>query len=51
MAEREMVYNGFDAKRQRIKWRCPLYRQLDQCPNKQECSPSAYGRAWNFNKH
>ena len=29
MAEREMVYNGFDAKRQRIKWRCPLYRHPD----------------------
>jgi hypothetical protein len=44
MAERRMAYNGFDVKRQRIKWRCPLYRQPDRCPNKQVCSPSAYGR-------
>jgi hypothetical protein len=44
MAERKMVYNGVDEKRQRIKWRCPMYRQPDQCPKKQKCSPSAYGR-------
>lgn len=44
LAGLKMVYNGVDEKRQRIKWRCPLYRKPDQCPKKQECSPSAYGR-------
>jgi len=44
LAGLKMVYNGVDEKRQRIKWRCPLYREPDQCPTKQECSPSAYGR-------
>lgn len=40
----EMVYNGVDKKRQRIKWRCPMHQGPDQCPKKHECSPSAYGR-------
>lgn len=44
LAGLEMVYNGVDEKRQRIKWRCPLYREPDQCPKKQGCSPSSYGR-------
>jgi len=44
LANLEMVFNGVDKKRQRIKWRCPMYRQPDRCPKKQGCSPSAYGR-------
>jgi len=44
LADLEMVYNGVDEKRQRIKWRCPLHRESDQCPKKQQCSPSVYGR-------
>ncbi len=40
----EMMYNGVDEKRQRIKWRCPLHKEPDRCPKKQECSPSSYGR-------
>ena len=40
----EMVHNGIDKKRQRIKWRCPLYRDPKQCEYCNECSPSSYGR-------
>ena len=40
----EMVHNGFDKKRQRIKWRCPMHKEPDKCTRKQECSPSSYGR-------
>ncbi|KYH32217.1 transposase [Neomoorella mulderi] len=43
-----MVYNGFDKKRSRIKWRCPLVagskrlkREIN-CPG--PCSSSPYGR-------
>lgn len=43
-----MVYNGFDKKRSRIKWRCPMIagskrvkREIN-CPR--PCSPSPYGR-------
>ena len=44
LAGSEMAHYGVDKKRQRIKWRCPMYRQPNQCPKKQVCSPSAYGR-------
>jgi len=40
----EMINCGFIKERSRIKWRCPMYKQLDRHPKKQECSPSAYGR-------
>ncbi len=44
MAEREMLFNGLDKKRQRIKWRCPQHKDLKQCEHSNECSPSSYGR-------
>ncbi|MGB9663277.1 MAG: hypothetical protein ACPL5F_14940, partial [Moorellaceae bacterium] len=43
-----MVYNGFDKKRSRIKWRCPMIAGSKKlklkvnCPT--PCSPSPYGR-------
>ena len=40
----EMINCGFIKERNRIKWRCPMYKQFDRCPKKHECSPSAYGR-------
>ncbi|MBT9141336.1 MAG: hypothetical protein DDT30_01925 [Dehalococcoidia bacterium] len=27
----EIVYNGLDEKRQRIKWRYPLHKEPDRC--------------------
>ena len=44
LAGLEMVHNGFDEKRQRIKWRCPRHKEPGKCPKKKECSPSSYGR-------
>lgn len=44
LAGLEMVHNGFDEKRQRIKWRCPMHKEPDKCPRKQQCSPSSYSR-------
>jgi len=38
----EMINCGFIKERSRIKWRCPMYKRLDRCPKKHECSPSAY---------
>ncbi|GAW31982.1 transposase, partial [Carboxydocella sp. JDF658] len=35
---------GFQQDRCRIKWRCPNYMKLDQCPDHEKCSPSKYGR-------
>ena len=42
----EMLHNGVDKKRQRIKWRCPLHRKMDSCPHMKECSSSSYGRVF-----
>jgi hypothetical protein len=44
LAGLEMAYNGVIKKRLRIKWRCPLPREPDRYPHKQECSPSSSGR-------
>lgn len=42
----EMVHHGMDKKRQRIKWRCPMHRELDSCPHMKDCSSSSYGRVF-----
>ena len=48
LAERPLVYHGFCADRQRIKWRCPLavhHQSLTDCPHfANDCSDSTYGR-------
>lgn len=40
----KMLNWGYESKRQRIKWRCPLYKNLEDCSLRQQCSPSLYGR-------
>ena len=48
LAEQPMCYQGYCAKRMRLKWRCPLAahgQPLTTCPHfAHECSDSAYGR-------
>ena len=48
LAEQAMTYHGFDPKRMRLKWRCPLaarHQPLDTCPHfAKDCSDSLYGR-------
>jgi len=48
LAEQPMLYQGYCAKRMRLKWRCPLAAKgqpLATCPHfAHECSNSAYGR-------
>jgi len=48
LAERPMTYEGFCAKRMRLKWRCPLAAKglpLAACSHfAHECSDSSYGR-------
>jgi hypothetical protein len=48
LAEQPMLYQGYCAKRMRLKWRCPLAAKglpLVACPHfAHECSDSAYGR-------
>lgn len=41
-----MVYNGYEAKKCRNKYRCPLAMgKIKSCPHKQECCPnSSYGK-------
>ncbi|HHV80500.1 TPA: transposase [bacterium] len=45
-----MVNWGYNKDRCRIRWRCPIYaskktkRKLGECPIKNECSNSSYGR-------
>ena len=46
MAGIEMVHNGADMGRRRIKWRCILYRQPDLCEHYQQCTSSPYGRVF-----
>jgi len=47
-AEQPMLYQGYCAKRMRLKWRCPLAAKglsLATCPHfAHECSDSPYGR-------
>lgn len=44
-AGHKMKHWGFDKKRVRIKWRCPFHGKSGHiCPDKETCSPSAYGR-------
>lgn len=43
-ANLQMEYCGLHVKRQRIKWRCPMYEKLTDCPLKMPCSQSKYGR-------
>jgi hypothetical protein len=47
-AEQPMLYQGYCAKRMRLKWRCPLAAKglpLATCPHfAHECSDSSYGR-------
>lgn len=41
----EMIYNGFEKSRSRVKWRCPLAcKKIKSCSCTDQCSPSAYGR-------
>lgn len=41
----EMIYNGFEKSRSRVKWRCPLAcKKIESCSCTDQCSPSAYGR-------
>ncbi|MGL5821074.1 MAG: hypothetical protein ACRCYE_05510 [Sarcina sp.] len=41
----EMIYNGFEKSRSRLKWRCPLAcKKIDSCSCTDSCSPSPYGR-------
>lgn len=41
----EMIYNGFEKSRSRIKWRCPLAcKKVESCSYTEQCSPSKYGR-------
>lgn len=41
----EMVSNGYDHKRHRRKFRCPLKMGIiSSCPHADTCSPSSYGR-------
>jgi hypothetical protein len=48
LAEQPMRYQGFCAKRMRLKWRCPLAAKglpLAACPHfAHQCSDSTYGR-------
>ncbi|WP_243119488.1 transposase [Roseburia sp. 1XD42-69] len=40
-----MVYWGYCSGRSRCKWRCPLAcRKVDNCPCRDKCSKSPYGR-------
>lgn len=41
-----MIYNGYESKKHRTKYRCPLAMgRIASCPHKQECCPnSAYGK-------
>ena len=40
-----MVYRGYCSGRSRCKWRCPLAcRKVDDCPCRDKCSKSPYGR-------
>lgn len=41
----EMVYDGFEKSRSRLKWRCPLVcGKVQFCSCTEPCSPSKYGR-------
>lgn len=48
LADQPMIYQGFCAQRQRLKWRCPLaahHLALTDCPHfAHDCSDSTYGR-------
>lgn len=44
LADLPMLNWGFNNDRCRIKWRCPHYKDISQCPKHQECSPNKYGR-------
>ncbi|NFF81605.1 hypothetical protein FC764_10205 [Clostridium botulinum] len=45
MGNHEMIYDGFEKNRSRLKWRCPLARKkIETCSCSNDCSPSAYGR-------
>jgi len=43
-ANLNMLNWGFENKRQRNKWRCPLYKSPEDCTYREQCSPSAYAR-------
>ena len=43
-ADLKMINWGLHQKRQRIKWRCPKYKDPASCPHQQNCSASKYGR-------
>lgn len=40
-----MIYYGYEHKRHRHKYRCPLAMgKIDKCPFKEQCSKSEYGK-------
>lgn len=43
-AKLKMMNWGFQKKRRRNKWRCPLYKNPQDCQYQQQCSTSPYGR-------
>lgn len=45
-ANLKMINWGLHKKRQRIKWRCPKYKDPSSCPYQHDCSTSKYGRVF-----
>ena len=43
-AELKMVFWGIDQRRYRLKWRCPKYKNPNDCEFKEQCSSSSYGK-------
>lgn len=43
-ADLKMINWGIHKKRQRLKWRCPKYKDPASCLHQQNCSTSKYGR-------
>lgn len=43
-ADLKMIYWGIHKKRQRLKWRCPKYKDPSSCSFQHKCSTSKYGR-------
>ena len=41
----QIIYNGFEKSRSRLKWRCPFAcGKIKECSCVDKCSPSKYGR-------
>lgn len=49
IAGKECIRDGFDRSRMRHKFRCPLaQRKINDCPLKNQCSSSDYGRTFHI---